>query len=331
MSLPLAALSPIMADTKPQAASQSSLETLTTNSYEKLDEVTERPQLNALSNPAPAPALPTITQSVVWNHLTATIKPTFLAEVQLILLTIFTGMQGEYRPTNQNIPRASEHELTASFFTNVTDAVSFPDYHCFASNQTGNTVFLMVALILPELNGTMFKTANIGASLGFFLAAGWLTGQLSHIIGPRNRLWLIVCNFLQAGLVFGASAIQYMYGADLEGSHAVVALALLAFASGSQVVQSRSLAMTEISTAMATAAWVDLLIDPQLFVIKNRPRTRRLVFLMALAIGALLGAAFRRTAGSAVAILVSAVGKLVVAFMYLFNEAEKPKVDESSV
>ncbi|CAK7262731.1 hypothetical protein SEPCBS57363_000192 [Sporothrix epigloea] len=294
-----------MADTKPQAASQASLETLKqSNSHEKLDEMTGRPHPNALSNTTPAPPPPAESKSVVWNHLTATIKPTFLAEVQLILLTIFTGMQ---------------------------DAVSFPDYHCFASNQTGNTVFLMVALILPELNGTMFKTVNIGASLGFFLAAGWLTGQLSHIIGPRNRLWLIVCNFLQAGLVFGASAIQYIYGADLEGSHAVVALALLAFASGSQVVQSRSLAMTEISTAMATAAWVDLLIDPQLFAIKNRPRTRRLVFLLALAVGALLGASFRRTAGSAVAILVSAVGKLVVAFMYLFNEAEKPKVDESSV
>ncbi len=35
-------------------------------------------------------------ESLVWNHLTATIKPTLLAEAQLILLTIFTGMQGEF-------------------------------------------------------------------------------------------------------------------------------------------------------------------------------------------------------------------------------------------
>src|SRR4051794_11807229 len=40
---------------------------------------------------------------------------------------------------------------------------------------------------------------------------------------------------------------------------------LLAFASGSEVVLSRLLAMTEISTAMVTAAWVDLLIDPHLW------------------------------------------------------------------
>ncbi|CAK7240054.1 MAG: hypothetical protein STHCBS139747_001490 [Sporothrix thermara] len=227
-----------------------------------------------------------------------------LAEAQLILLTVLTGMQ---------------------------DAVSFPDYHCFASNQTGNTVFLMVALVLPEFNGEMFITANIGAALGFFLAAGWLTGQLSHIIGPRNRLWLMTCNFIQAGLVFAAAAIQYVYGIDLEGSRAIAVIGLLAFASGSQVVQSRSLAMTEISTAMATAAWVDLLIDPRLFTIDNRPRTRRVVFLVALIVGALLGAAIYRTVGSSIAIFVSGAGKLIVAFMYLFNEAEKPKVEESSV
>ncbi len=211
------------------------------------------------------------------------------------------------------------------------DAVSFPDYHCFASNQTGNTVFLMLAIILPQLNGEMFITANIGAALGFFLAAGWLTGQLGHIVGPRCRLWLIVCNLLQAVLVFAAGTIQHVYGVELQGSRAIVVIALLAFAAGSQVVQSRSLAMTEISTAMATAAWVDLMIDPRLFAVKNRPRTRRIIFLVTLAVGSLLGAVTYRSCGSSVAIFISASGKVVVAFLYLFSEAEKPKVEQSAV
>ncbi|CAK7220554.1 hypothetical protein SBRCBS47491_004227 [Sporothrix bragantina] len=286
--------------------SQSTLEAMhQPSSQEKKEEMGNQTTPTSVPAPAPATKSPaTKSDSYVWNHLTATIKPTLWAEFELILLTIFTGMQ---------------------------DAVSFPDYHCFASNQTGNTVFLMLALIIPQLNGESFITANIGAALGFFLAAGWLTGQLSHIIGPRNRLWLIACNFIQAGLVFGAGAIQYVYGVELRGDRAIAVIGLLAFASGSQVVQSRSLAMTEISTAMATAAWVDLVIDPRLFTIDNRPRTRRVVFLIALVIGALLGAAIYRTAGSSIAILVSGAGKLVVAFMYLFNEAEKPKVEDSSV
>jgi uncharacterized membrane protein YoaK (UPF0700 family) len=214
--------------------------------------------------------------------------------------------------------------------TSVLDAISFPDFHCFASNQTGNTVFLALALVFPEARGEMFITANIGVALGFFLAGGWLTGQLSHIIGPRCRLWLIICNFIQSCLVFAAAAIQYVHGTDLDGDTALYVIGLLAFASGSQVVQSRSLAMTEISTAMATAAWVDLLIDPNLFSIhRNRPRERRAAFLISLFVGSIVGVLIFRSAGSPTAVVVSASGKLLVTVMYLFNEAEKPKVDSA--
>lgn len=309
------------------AASQSSFEETLHGPDSRGTKGTETSQTQLATPPTTPPAKFARSENDVWNHLTATIRPTLLAEAELILLTIFTGMQGKPRrekrcPCFLCPPRTNKTS---------TDAVSFPDYHCFASNQTGNTVFLVLALVLPELNGKMFITANIGAALGFFLAGGWLTGQLSHIIGPRCRLWLFACNLLQSGLVFAAGAIQHVYGIDLVGSRAIAVIGLLAFASGSQVVQSRSLAMTEISTAMATAAWVDLLIDPKLFAFSNRPRTRRVVFLFALVVGALLGAAIYRTVGSSVAILVSAGGKLLVAFMYLFNEAEKPKVDNSTV
>lgn len=186
----------------------------------------------------------------------------------------------------------------------------------------------MLAVILPDLNGEMFITANIGAALGFFLLGGWVTGQVSHLVGPRVRLWLVICNFLQSCLVFAAAAIQYIHGASLGGRDAVLVVALLAFASGSQVVQSRSLEMTEISTAMATAAWMDLMIDPGLFKLKNRPRTRRVMFLATLVLGALAGAGIYRSAGSWVAILVSAAGKMLVTGMYLFNSTDKPKSNE---
>lgn len=186
----------------------------------------------------------------------------------------------------------------------------------------------MLAIILPHLNGEMFITANIGAALGFFLLGGWITGQVSHLVGPRVRLWLVCCNFIQSCLVFAAAGMQYKYGAFLNGGNAVIVVGLLAFASGSQVVQSRSLQMTEISTAMATAAWMDLMIDPGLFKLKNRPRTRRVLFLATLVLGSLAGAGIYRSAGSWVAILVSAAGKMVVTGMYFFNGTDKPKSTE---
>ncbi len=181
----------------------------------------------------------------------------------------------------------------------------------------------MLAIILPELNGSTFITANTGVALGLFLAAGWLTGQLSHIIGPRCRLWLIFSNFIQTCLVFASAAIQHVYGTEDRGTNALIIIALLAFASGSQVVQSRSMAMTEISTAMATAAWVDLVMDPKLFELKNRSRNRRLAFLIVLALGALLGAYIYKSAGSSVAIAVSGAGKFLVTIMYFFNGSEE--------
>lgn len=188
-----------------------------------------------------------------------------------------------------------------------------------------------MALILPQLNGDMFITSNIGMALGLFLGAGWLTGQLSHRIGPRKRWWLIICNLIQASLVLAAAAMQYRHGIAIEGPHTLVVIGLLAFASGSQVVQSRSLSMPEISTAMATAAWVDLMIDKQLFTIKNRPRTRRVAFLLSLALGALLGAVIYRSAGSATAVAVSGGGKLLVTVMYSMTGAESPKLQQSIV
>ncbi|KAI0470281.1 hypothetical protein F4859DRAFT_127536 [Xylaria cf. heliscus] len=236
--------------------------------------------------------------SRIWRHMLEDVRPSGFVEFELILLTFFTGIQ---------------------------DAISFPDYHCFASNQTGNTVFLLVGLVLPWLDGEQFYIPNIGAALGFFLLGGWITGQVSHIVGPRMRLWLWCCNLIQSALVFVAAAMQFKYGVVQQGGLAVIVIALLAFASGSQVIQSRSMKMTEISTAMATAAWVDLIIDPKLFQAHNRPRTRRVMFLVALAGGSLLGAGVYRTAGSATSVLISAAGKLVVAMMYLFNSAERPK------
>ena len=161
-----------------------------------------------------------------------------------------------------------------------------------------------------------------------------MTGQLGHLVRPRRRAWLMGCNLVQSGLVFAAAGIQRRAETNTDtavgaasSAEAVAATALLAFAAGSQVVQARALATAEISTAMATAAWVDLAIDPRLLAPRgaNRPRNRRLGFLASLAAGSLAGAAIaRHGSSSAVALLVSAAGKLLVAVMYGFNSGERP-------
>ena len=101
---------------------------------------------------------------------------------------------------------------------------------------------------------------------------------------------------------------------------------------------------------MATAAWVDLVVDPELFGCspclprmwrrsdsevrtpgtpgrveregKTRGRDRRVMFIVALVIGGFLGAVLYRFGGSSVAIAVSGVGKGVVVVGFWFHEGE---------
>lgn len=75
--------------------------------------------------------------------------------------------------------------LLLTFSTGIQDAITFPDFHGFASNQTGNTVLLAVGL--AGHNTGLFDLKNVGLSLAAFIAgavfskfgnAGWLLSQI---------------------------------------------------------------------------------------------------------------------------------------------------------
>ncbi|KAK4461870.1 hypothetical protein QBC42DRAFT_226381 [Cladorrhinum samala] len=245
--------------------------------------------------PSQTPARSSCSKS--WAYLNQPIRPSLFVEMQLLLLTFSVGLQ---------------------------DAISFYDFNCFASNQTGNTVLLVISAVLPEMNGHLFDTPNTGVALGFFLGAAYLTGQIANILScGRNRLFLVICNLLQTLLVFGAAIMQYTNGVNRANSHTLLAIGMLAAAAGSQVVQSRSFKMTEISTAMATAAWVDLLVDKNLFKRENRARNRRAGFLVTLALGTLVGGFVFKKVGSPAALVISGAGKGLVTLLWLFAEGER--------
>lgn len=214
--------------------------------------------------------------------------------------------------------------LLLTFNIGIQDAATFSDYRCFASNQTGNTV--MLALAVTAQGGStadLFILANIAISLPMFLAGAFITGQLgNHVVGPRIRAWLIWTNFLQTMMVFCAAIIQIKVGRQSQGPAALGIISLLAFSSGSQVVLSRVFQVPEITTAMATAAWVDLLIDPKIWKIRNRPRNRRSFFLLSLFTGSLVGATLYYKVGSPTALILSASVKAVVTAMLFFNPSE---------
>ena len=215
--------------------------------------------------------------------------------------------------------------LVLTFSTGVQDADSFPNFHCFASNQTGNTVLL--ALGLSGYKSSIFDIHNVAVSLSLFLTGALLTGQILHRIGKRQRGWQFLSNLLQTLMVIGAASLQFAQGAQQTGPWALASIALLAFSSGSQVATARAMQIPEITTAMATAAWVDLVIDPRLVVVKNHSRNRRALFLVALAGGSFVGAVMHLQIGSSWALLVSGIIKAGVSVMVLISKSRAEEED----
>ena len=215
--------------------------------------------------------------------------------------------------------------LLLTFATGIQDSIAYPDFRCFASNQTGNTVVLAVALAGGVSD--LFDPANVGVSLAMFLAGAILTGHLGIAVGRRRRAWQFGVNLAQTLMMIGAAWIQFVHGAVDGRAWASAALALIAFASGSQVAAARAMKIPEITTAMATAAWVDLVIDEGLLVWKNRPRNRRVLFLGALVAGSFVGAFARTDIGSPLALVISAIVKMLVVAAILVGRPEKKRIE----
>lgn len=209
----------------------------------------------------------------------------------------------------------------------IQDAISFPDFHCFASNQTGNTVLFAVGVLLDDRSdgeGPLFAISTIGVSLGFFSLGVFATGQTAnHFNIGQTRGWLVLSSVLQTTLVFIAGGLQWRY-TDRVGPDTTIGrilVGLLAFSSGSQVAVVRGLKVTDITTAMATAAYIDIFIDRKLFakLSENRGRNRRVLFLLMLVVGSFIGAGVGAKTNLGLAVLVSAAIKTLVAFLFLIN------------
>ncbi|KAH2976495.1 hypothetical protein KXW58_006767 [Aspergillus fumigatus] len=241
--------------------------------------------------PRPAPDRPHKSRSRLWLYLMDDVCEDILLESELLLLSFATGIQ---------------------------DAAAWPDYTCFASNQTGNTLFLAIGL--AGLAGNAYSFPNIGMSLGAFVAGGLVMGQIGNYFGVRKRLWLLTTSLIQTAMVYAAAAIQYSVPLHRDGPAAFAVIFLLAFSSGGQVAMSRSLKITEITTAMATAAYVDVVVDPGLIKLSNRPRNRRVLFLAMLTAGCFAGAFAQRAVNSTLALILCAIGKSIVTLVFLFNK-----------
>lgn len=253
-------------------------------------------------------------------------------------------------PRTQNIRRhlsqnvdAECHLLEAQLLLlalaiGIQDAVAYPDYRCFASNQTGNTVVLAVGILHPNTGAVseLFSLSTVGVSLGVFVLGVLTNGVITNIFGLAAKRWWLLCTSLwQILLVILAAILQYNFSSatSFKTSVGLLTLALIAFASGLQVAMVRAMKISDITTATATAAYIDIFIDPKLLtgLTKNRGRNRRAGFLAMLITGSFIGAAGARYVSSAFALLLSIFAKVAAALLFLWTPAGAEAISTTSV
>lgn len=184
------------------------------------------------------------------------------------------------------------------------------------SNQTGNTVlFAVTAFSLfgtrQETNFTV-PTAHIGTSLGFFCLGVFTAGQVSNFLACKStRCWLLSTNLLQTTLVLLATLINLINRTPNN--------------------EIRDVNSATIPTTQATAAYVDLFVDPNFFasITGNRSRNRRIAFLVTLCVGSFIGAPAYHYVSTAFTILLAGIVKVSVALLFFLNRTEKPSREKS--
>lgn len=196
------------------------------------------------------------------------------------------------------------HLLFISFATGLLDASTYSDYGLFASNQTGNSIILLVEAISSIRNVSATERhqkdtilLTVGVSLSSFLFWGTIFGQIATRLNIKtNRTWLIFSTFVQS-LFLLVPAILLQSNALKAGSrtHDAVTIFLLAASAGIQISMSRSLSIPEIPTAMMTSVYADIITDPNLFTMEvSSPRVKsrnvRLCYVLMLFLGTLVGA-----------------------------------------
>jgi len=176
--------------------------------------------------------------------------------------------------------------LTAA--TGVIDAVCYLGMgHVLVANMTGNIVFLGFALA----GAKGFSVPSFLVALASFLVGATVGGRLGRVLSRQRRRWLTTTSVIQAAL---AVVAVLAVAAGLLGPTGTVRLwviALLGAGTGLQNATMRKLAIPDLTTSVLTMTVTGIAADSTLAGGDHPRRVRRVESVVAMLIGALVGAA----------------------------------------
>jgi uncharacterized membrane protein YoaK (UPF0700 family) len=201
--------------------------------------------------------------------------------------------------------------LLLSVTTGLVDAVSVLGLgKVFTANMTGNIVFLGFAAA-----GTPgFAIAPYIVALASFLVGALVAGKLgTHLAGQPLRRWLVLAAVTEAVLFGVAAGVAAWAGAMgiLPETCVFAIIALTAIAMGFRNATIRQLKVPDLTTTVLTLTLTGIAADSHLAGGRNPNIGRRLAAVVAILLGAFLGAVLVNRCGLAIPLLVAGLTVLV--------------------
>ncbi|WP_406109016.1 YoaK family protein [Streptomyces sp. NBC_01003] len=185
------------------------------------------------------------------------------------------------------VPRRSTLPAALTVLTvvsGIVDAVSYLGLgHVFTANMTGNVVVIGFA----AAGAPGFSVLGSLTSLGAFLAGAVCAGRLTGVFAGRAReSWVRSVFVTEAVLLAVATAVAFAW----PGRAAYALIAVLAWAMGLRNATVRKLAVPDMTTTVLTMTLTGLASESSLAGGTDPRAGRRIVSVVAMLVGAALGA-----------------------------------------
>jgi uncharacterized membrane protein YoaK (UPF0700 family) len=177
--------------------------------------------------------------------------------------------------------------IVLTVVTGVVDALAYLRLgHVFVANMTGNVVFLGFAAAGA---GGLSVPGSLLA-LGFFLCGGIAAGRLAGRLGDDRRHVLQVAVTVELFLAAAAVVVAAYAGQNLDAGSRYALIALLGLAMGVQNATARRLAVADLTTTVLTLTLTGIAADSWLGGGSGARTARRVLAVVAMLLGAILGA-----------------------------------------
>jgi uncharacterized membrane protein YoaK (UPF0700 family) len=192
--------------------------------------------------------------------------------------------------------------LTLTLLSGLIDGVCYLGLgHVFTANMTGNVVVLGFA----AAGAPGFSVTGSLTSLVVFLGGAVCGGRISKRVSRRSRL-LSTAVMLEAIFVGAAAVVAFTATSVASGWAHYATIAILAFAMGIRNAVIRRLAVSDVTTTVLTMTLTGLAADSTLGGGSNPRAGRRIGAVLAMLIGAVIGASLFLHRGAALPLAISA-------------------------